>query len=150
MTADEKGTLAKTYFLEGYNCAQSVLLAFCDETGLSRKQAAMLASSFGGGMGKLREVCGAVSSMFLVLGMKEGYDSPENKPEKDAHYARVQRLAECFRERNHSIICRELLMDVQTTAGSESEERTESYYERRPCACYVEEATRMIAKELEK
>ncbi len=149
MTAEEKGTLAKTYFQEGYNCAQSVLLAFCDETGLTKEQAARLASSFGGGMGRLREVCGAVSSMFTVLGATSGYSDPKDKQQKDALYAKVQQLAESFREKNQSIICRDLLMDVETTQGSVSEERTKDYYDRRPCACYVEDAAKLIAKELE-
>jgi C_GCAxxG_C_C family probable redox protein len=149
MTAEEKGRLAKEYFLEGYNCAQSVLLAFCDETGLSKDQAARLASSFGGGMGRLREVCGAVSSMFTVLGITNGYSDPRDKRQKDAQYARVQRLAGEFRKTHHSVICRDLLLDVETTDGSASEERTKQYYERRPCACYVEDAAKLIARELE-
>ncbi len=150
MTVEEKSALAQDYFREGYNCAQSVLLAFCDETGLSEEQAARLASSFGGGMGRLREVCGAVSSMFLILGITGGYSDPENKEEKDAQYAKIQRLAEQFRAENHSIICRDLLEDVETTEGSVSEERTEAYYERRPCACYVAYAAELIARELER
>lgn len=149
MTAEEKGTLAKTYFTQGYNCAQSVLLAFCDETGMTEEQAARLASSFGGGMGRLREVCGAVSSMFTVLGVTNGYSDPKDKQSKDAQYARVQKLAESFRQKNHTIICRELLANVETTDGPVSEERTKEYYERRLCAGYVEDAARMIAKELE-
>lgn len=148
MTTTEKGTLAKTYFQEGYNCAQSVLLAFCDETGLSETQAAKLASTFGGGMGRMREVCGAVSSMFMILGLLKGYSSPNAKDEKSDTYARVQRLAEEFKERNQSIICRDLLADVEVTPGGVPEERTRAYYERRPCACYVEDAARLIAKEL--
>lgn len=148
MNPIEKSQLAKRYFEEGYNCAQSVLLAFCEETGLSIDQAAKLASTFGGGMGRMREVCGAVSAMFMVQGMMEGYTDPKAKEEKAELYARVRDVAERFREKNHSIICRDLLIDVQTTPGGVPEERTQEYYERRPCGCYVEDAAGLIAAAL--
>ena len=148
MTADEKGALARTYFTEGFNCAQSVLLAFCEETGLTREQAAKLASGFGGGMGRLREVCGAVSAMFMVEGYVCGYDDPKAKEEKAALYERIRSLAEEFRAENGSIICRDLLLDVETTPGGVPEERTNAYYERRPCAFYVENAARILAGRL--
>ena len=148
MTAEEKGTLAKGYFLEGYGCAQSVLIAFCDETGLTKRQAAMLASSFGGGMGRLREVCGAVSGMFMIAGILKGYDDPKAVEEKSEAYARVRALAKAFKAKNGSIICRDLLKDAEVTPGGEPEARTEDYYKRRPCACYVEDAARIIAAEI--
>ena len=148
MNPNEKKQLAKEYFEQGYNCAQSVLLAFCEETGLSREQAALLASTFGGGMGRMREVCGAVSAMFMAEGLIAGYSDPKAKEEKSAVYARVRDLAERFREENHSIICRELLLETQTTPGGEPEARTKDYYERRPCGCYVEDAARMLAESL--
>ncbi len=145
MTPEEKGALAKAYFEQGYNCAQSVLLAFCEETGLTKKQAKMLASTFGGGMGRMREVCGAVSAMFMIEGMTRGYDDPADKEGKSAAYARVRALAERFRAKNHSIICRDLLIDIATTPGGEPEERTAEYYERRPCGNYVEDAAVIVA-----
>jgi len=148
MNPTEKSQLAKRYFEEGYNCAQSVLLAFCEETGLSVDQAAKLASTFGGGMGRMREVCGAVSAMFMIQGLLEGYTDPKAKEEKAELYARVRDVAERFRENNHSIICRDLLIDVQTTPGGVPEERTQEYYERRPCGCYVEDAAGLIAEAL--
>ena len=148
MNPTEKSQLAKRYFEEGYNCAQSVLLAFCEETGLSIEQAAKLASTFGGGMGRMREVCGAVSAMFMIQGLIEGYTDPKAKEEKAELYARVHDVAERFREKNHSIICRDLLIDVQTTPGGVPEERTQEYYERRPCGCYVEDAAGLIAEAL--
>lgn len=148
MDSREKGELAKCYFEQGYNCAQSVLLAFAKETGLTQTQAARLASTFGGGMGRLREVCGAVSAMFMIEGLLEGYEDPKAKEEKSAVYARVRELAERFREKNHSIICRDLLINVETTPGTEPEERTAAYYERRPCGCYIEDAAFMIAERL--
>ncbi len=149
MDAAEKGRLAKRNFEQGYNCAQAVLLAFCDETGLPREQAARLASSFGGGIGRMREVCGAVSAMCMIEGLLEGYSDPQAKDEKSALYARVRSLAERFAQRNHSILCRDLLIDTQTTPGGEPEERTRGYYERRPCGSYVEDAAVLIAEALE-
>ncbi|MEA4913178.1 MAG: C-GCAxxG-C-C family protein [Christensenella sp.] len=148
MNSSEKSLQAKSYFEQGYNCAQAVLLAFCDETGLSHEQAAKLASTFGGGMGRMREVCGAVSAMFMVEGLLEGYSDPKAKEEKSELYARVRALADRFREKNHSIICRELLIDAEATSGGEPEARTKEYYERRPCGCYVEDAAFLIAETL--
>lgn len=148
MNATEKAQLAEQNFEEGYNCAQAVLLAFCEETGLSREQAALLASTFGGGMGRMREVCGAVSAMFMVEGLVCGYSDPKAKEEKSVAYARVRNLADRFREKNHSIICRDLLIDTETTPGGEPEARTKDYYERRPCGCYVEDASRILAEAL--
>ena len=148
MVSEEKAALAKRYFERGYNCAQAVLLAFGEETGLSESQAARLASGFGGGMGKMREVCGAVSGMFMVQGLLRGYEDPSAKEEKTELYAEVRGLAERFREKNNSIICRDLLIDVETNPGSEPEERTAAYYERRPCGCYVEDAANIIASRL--
>jgi len=148
MNPTEKSQLAKRYFEDGYNCAQSVLLAFCDETGLEQDQAARLASTFGGGMERMREVCGAVSAMFMVQGLLEGYTDPKAKEEKAAVYARVREVADRFREKNHSIICRDLLIDTEVALGTEPEARTKEYYERRPCGCYVEDAAELIAKAL--
>ena len=148
MQPTEKGLLAKREFEEGYNCAQAVLLAFCEETGLTREQAARIASAFGGGMGRMREVCGAVSAMFMIEGLINGYSDPKAKEEKSALYARVRALADRFREKNQSIICRDLLIDTETASGGEPEARTKDYYERRPCGCYVEDAARLIAEAL--
>lgn len=106
MTHSQK---AKEYFDKGYNCAQAVVLAFCDKTGLTEEQAAAMSSSFGGGMGKMGEVCGAVSGMFMVLGLVEGVYAPEDKEAKMAHYQKVRVLADKFKAENGSIICRELL-----------------------------------------
>ena len=148
MNPNEKKQLAKEYFEQGYNCAQAVLLAYCEETGLSSEQAAKLASTFGGGMGRMREVCGAVSAMFMIEGLVEGYSDPKAKEEKSEVYARVRALADRFREKNHSIICRDLIIDTETSPGIEPEERTKEYYERRPCGCYVEDAAKLIAEAL--
>lgn len=120
-------------FLEGYNCTQSLVLAFEDLIGMEREQLARIASPFGGGMGRLREVCGSVSGMFQVLGFLYGYDEPGNLEVKKELYARVQELAQRFEERNGSIVCRELLgLSVKREAPT-PEARTEEYYKKRPC-----------------
>lgn len=131
MTHAEK---AKTLFEEGYNCAQSVTLAFADELGLDREMAAKLASPFGGGLGRLREVCGCVSGMALVAGELCGYSDPEAGEEKAALYKLVQELAGEFEKQAGSIICRELLKGITSDTSPMPEARTESYYKKRPCA----------------
>ena len=130
----DHGTLAEQNFKKGYNCAQSVLLAFGDVTGLDENTAAMISSSFGGGLGRLREVCGAVSGAAMVLGLVRGYSDPDDREDKKEHYHRVQEFAERFKEQNGSIICRELLSGVQTAEGKTPEARTDAYYKKRPCA----------------
>ena len=98
---------AAELFLNGYNCAQAVAVAFCDVTGMDPKHTAKLASSFGGGMGRMREVCGAVSGMLMVAGVLYGYGAADDEKSKKAHYALVQELAGQFREQVGSIVCRD-------------------------------------------
>lgn len=133
---------ARELFMQGYNCAQAVSCAFGDVTGLDVDTAARLASSFGGGLGRLREVCGTVSGAALVLGIAKGYADPKDYEAKKAHYALVQEFARRFREKNGSIICRELLSGVGITTGGAPEARTEEFYKKRPCpelaACAAE------------
>ena len=126
---------AAELFMEGYNCAQAVLLAFSDMTGLENGFAARMISSFGGGMGRLREVCGAVSGMLTVAGILYGYDSPEDDKAKKAHYALVQQLAEVFRQSAGSIVCREILKNPPTDPAPSP--RTAQFYAERPCARLV-------------
>ena len=138
-TACEKsrGDRARELFREGYNCSQAVTLAFADELetrGISREMAAGLASSFGGGLGRLREVCGCVSGMALVCGALEGYTDPKAAAEKQDHYKRIQELVSAFKNENGSYICRELLAGINTDTNPVPEARTESYYKKRPCA----------------
>lgn len=135
---------AEKYFCEGYNCAQAVLLAFATETGLDRETAARISSSFGGGMGRLREVCGAVSGMFMAAGLIFGYDDPAASEEKTAHYELVRELAAKFTERNGSIICRELLKNTAAGSGGTPAQRTPEYYATRPCARFVGDAAEIL------
>ena len=127
---DEK---AYELFRQGYNCAQAVLLAFGDVTGLDDETAARLSSSFGGGLGRMREVCGAVSGAAMVLGLVNGYDDPADHDAKKVHYHRIQAFGKRFKEANGSIICRELLSGVSAVEGRDPEQRTEAYYKKRPC-----------------
>ena len=131
----DHGMKAAELFLGGYNCAQSVAIAFCDVTGLEEKFTARMVSSFGGGMGRLREVCGAVSGMFFVLGLLYGYDTPGDDESKKQLYTEVQALAAKFRESCGSIICREILDNPPTDPNPSP--RTEEYYKIRPCARMV-------------
>ena len=124
---------AQELFYQGYNCAQAVFCAFCDVTGLEIDVAARMASSFGGGLGRLREVCGTVSGAALVLGITRGYAEPGDYAAKKAHYALVQAFAHRFREANGSIVCRELLKGTGATEGGAPEARTAEYYKKRPC-----------------
>lgn len=125
---------AMKYFAEGYNCAQSVVLAFSDFLPAEDKKTIMkMSSSFGGGMGRLREVCGAVSGMFLIAGALYGYDGPETGALKAEHYQRIQDLAAAFEKANGSIVCRELLGLKEHRQDATPEARTEAYYKKRPC-----------------
>lgn len=124
---------AMQLFKQGYNCAQSVFLAFLDKYDIDEKTALKLSSSFGGGMGRLREVCGTVSGMFMTAGVLYGYDSPKDMQAKTEHYTRIQELAGQFRELNGSIVCRELLGLSVSKESPIPSERTEEYYKKRPC-----------------
>ena len=135
---------ARALFLEGCNCAQAVVVAYKDELGLSRSEAMRMASAFGGGMSRLREVCGAMSGLCLVLGLLTGYDDPKDKDGKAMEYARVQQLAKAFEAENGAIVCRELLKRRQRRDEPVPAERTESYYHDRGCADYVACAARLI------
>ena len=138
------GEKAKALFTEGYNCAQAVFAAFSDVTGIEFETALKLSSGFGGGMGRMREVCGAVSGMFLVLGAVEGYTSPTDNDVKMELYAKVQKLAGEFKAENGSIICRELLGGEPSTTPQPTE-RTPEFYKKRPCGELVEIAANVVA-----
>lgn len=139
-----RGTEAEELFRQGYNCCQAVFAAFCPETGLDKETAFLLASSFGGGMGRMREVCGAVTAMFMVAGLSHGYTDPNDSIAKAEHYKRIQELARRFQERNGSIICRELLGLSGTERSPAPEERTPGYYKKRPCAELVKSAAEIL------
>ena len=138
----DHGLKAAELFLSGYNCAQAVAVAFHEELGLTEKQAARMASAFGGGMGRMREVCGAVSGMYLVLSQLYGYDKPDDVAKK-ALYTDVQALAAQFREQAGSIVCREILKNPPSDPNPTP--RTAEYYAKRPCARMIMIATQILS-----
>lgn len=135
---------ARQLFKSGYNCAQSVFCAFAQEFGLDIETALKLSSSFGGGMGRLREVCGAVSAMFMIAGLKYGYTTNNDDKAKEKHYTLIQKLAKDFENQNGSIICRDLLgLDVKKDSPT-PQKRTEEYYKTRPCEELIASACKII------
>lgn len=138
----EREYRAAQLFLDGYNCAQAVAMAFADVAGVSEEFAARAASSFGGGIGRLREVCGAVSGMMLVMGLLYGSADPNDAAAKKAHYALVQQLAGRFREEAGSIVCREILKNPPSDPNPTP--RTAEFYRQRPCTRMVMLATRIL------
>lgn len=143
----DHATKAAELFLQGYNCAQSVAVAFSDVTGLDPDFSARIASSFGGGMGRMREVCGAVSGMLMVLGHLYGYSTPGDIHVKKEHYTHVQELAGKFREQAGSIICREILKNPPSDPNPSP--RTAEYYQKRPCARMVFLAAQILDEYIE-
>ena len=129
-------------FLSGYSCSQAVVVAFCDVTGLDKDFAAKISSSFGGGMGRMREVCGAVSGMLMVAGILYGYDTPGEDSAKREHYQRVQALAGEFRQQIGSIVCREILKNPPSDPNPTP--RTAEFYKARPCARMVILAAKLL------
>ena len=141
MTRKEK---AMQSFLDGYNCSQCMVLAFEDLLTIDVNTALKIASPFGGGMGRTRSVCGAVSGMYIVLGFFRGYDSPEDFEGKKRLYSEIQELAVQFKDKYGSIVCRDLLKGIAHTDGAEPEKRTADYYKKRPCAEQIEYAAYIL------
>ena len=137
-----RATRAVELFEGGYNCAQAVVVAFADLIGMEDKKAAAMASSFGGGMGRMREVCGAVSGMLMVAGILYGYDTPGDDTVKKAHYQLVQQMAGQFRQEAGSIICREILDNPP--ADPSPTVRSEEFYKMRPCSRMVYYAAEIL------
>lgn len=128
-----KGEKAQSLFKQGYNCSQSVALAFDEEIGLDKDLVAKLVSGFGGGMGRMREVCGCVSGMVFVISSLYGYCDPSDFDAKKELYQRINQVANAFKEQNGSIICKELL-GLEKKDGIVPEKRTDAYYKKRPCS----------------
>ena len=143
----DKAEQARQLFLSGANCAQAVLGAFHRECGLDFDAAMRLASGFGGGMGRLREVCGAFSGSCMVAGLLRGYDN-ENGVDKGSHYALIQRLALKNKLQNGSIICKELLGATVNLSSADPSVRTAEYVKKRPCAELCRIAADILAEEL--
>jgi len=139
---------AVSFFEHGYNCSQSVFMAYSDLYGIDQETAAKLATSFGGGMGRLREVCGALSGALLVLGMQYPFVDVSNRKSKNDNYKVVQRVAKDFKLEMGSYICADLLKIKREAQPPESAERTIAYYDSRPCIHCVKTAARIIGEEI--
>ncbi|MBE6889700.1 MAG: C_GCAxxG_C_C family protein [Ruminococcaceae bacterium] len=129
-----KGERAYELFKEGYNCSQAVFGAFAEELGVDFDTAVKLASGFGGGIGRMREVCGTFTGLTMAASMIYGYNDPKDTETKTELYEKIRALADKFREDNGSIICRELLGLQQAEKSAVPEARTSEYYKKRPCA----------------
>lgn len=141
----EHKAVAEVLFASGCNCAQAVFVAFSDVTGLDRQTAMKISSSFGGGMGKLREVCGAVTGAFMVAGMLWGYDDVTDETAKKEHYALIRRIADDFNKKHNTYICNYLLKGIaNANVSSDPEPRTEEYYKVRPCVRFVSTAAEIL------
>ena len=141
---------AVALFKSGYNCSQSVVAAFADLYGFTEEQALRMSASFGGGIGRMRQTCGAACGMFLLAGLDTGAVDAEDRVGKSHNYEVVQQLAERFKAENGSLICAELL-GLSTTAAhrdTQAEPRTDLYYKKRPCVEMVETAARIFANYL--
>ncbi len=140
---------AVSLFKEGYNCSQSVVAAFADMYGFTHEQALKMSASFGGGIGRMRQTCGAACGLFMLAGLETGCTEGKDREGKEANYILVQELAEEFRKRNGSLICAELLgLSKNAPTPSTPEARTPEYYKKRPCVKMVEEAARIWSEYL--
>lgn len=139
--------MAVKLFCDGYNCAQAVLGAFAEDVGLTASQAFKISSPFGGGVGRQREICGAVSGMLMAYGLLYGYDTAETGDKKKALYEQTRALCDQFADINGSIICREILKKPEI--GGAPEARTEQYYKERPCVRCVRTAAEMLEENIE-
>lgn len=140
---------ARELFLKGYNCSQSVFASFSDVTGIDEETSLKLSSSFGGGMGRMREVCGAMSGAFMVLGILFGYSECDDS-QKKAHYELIQNTANDFKNEFGTIICRELLSNLKPETGFVPTKRTDEFYKARPCLKFVEYAAELTDKIINK
>ena len=146
---NDRSEEAKNNFLSGMNCAQAVLCAFADRCGLDRDTAMKLASGFGGGIARQREVCGAISGICMAADLIRGPGESAYKTAKDEHYAFIRCLCDAFRDETGSIVCRELLgLGPKQSDPPVSEARTAAYYRKRPCAELVALAAKILSEKL--
>ncbi len=139
-------------FMQGYGCCQSVVCAFADRYGLDEEMALRISAGFGGGVGRMRMMCGTCSALVILAGLEKGQTRGDDREGKAACYQLVRQLLETFRQRNGSIICAELLQmnGVKAeTNTSQPDERNAEYYRVRPCARKVESAARVFAEYLD-
>ena len=148
LDVEARAEQAVNNFKSGYNCAQSVYMAYADLFGIDPKTAAIIAAPLGAGIGRMREVCGTVSGAALIAGLAIPCDNPTDMAAKTRCYALVQQVAERFREANGSIICRELLGMAPIKESPVPSPRTETYYKKRPCVELVRMSATFIGEAL--
>lgn len=149
MELEERIGKAVELFKSGFNCSQSVVVAFADMYGFTEEQALHMSASFGGGIGRMRMTCGAACGLFMLAGLEKCALEGKDRASKAENYALVQRLAEEFKKRNRTLTCAELLGLKKPEGSSMPEERTAQYYAKRPCARMVEEAARIWVEHLQ-
>ena len=156
---EERVAKARMLFKEGYNCCQAVVLAYNDIFGIDDRTAAALSSGFGGGIGRLREVCGSVSGMVMLAELIKPASDPSDKASRTGNYALVQEVTGEFKAMNGSIICKELLGLTSCKSGSSEgavhaqespvpSDRTPEYYKKRPCEELVGISARIIGEKI--
>lgn len=137
---------AVRFFYDGYNCSQSVFASYADLFGIDEKTALRLAAGLGGGCGRQRELCGAVSGAAMIVGLKYGATDGADSNGKKLCYEKVREFTDEFKKSNPSIVCRELLFGTEADSSSQPEERTGQYYKKRPCAKIVEDSAKALEK----
>lgn len=151
--AESRRERAVALFKQGFNCSQAVFTAYADLYGLDETLALQISASFGGGLGRMREVCGCMSAMALIAGLETGSTQAHDPAGKQCNYEKVQQLAEAYRKvSGGSILCRELLGLPKEDAPEAYREakpsaRTDGYYRKRPCIRLIEEACTIIEHE---
>jgi C_GCAxxG_C_C family probable redox protein len=153
MNIEERVEKAVELFKEGYNCSQSVVAAYADVYGFTQEQALKMSASFGAGIGRMRETCGAACGMVLLAGLETGCTDPKSAEGKGANYAVVQDLAAKFRDINGSIVCAELLglrekKDTGIGSPTQPQERNAEYFKKRPCVEMVRTAAQLFGEYL--
>ena len=148
---EERIEKAIALFKEGFNCSQAVVAAFADQYGFTQEQALRMSASFGGGIGRMRETCGAACGLFMLAGLETGSTDGADRDGKAANYSLVQEFAKEFTLRNGALKCADLLgLSKKEPVVSSPEARTDQYYAKRPCVKMVEEAARIWCEYLEK
>lgn len=145
---DKRVERAKELFHDGFNCSQAVFAACADIYGVDEQTALRLAASFGGGIGRMRQTCGAACGMFLLAGLENGSAIPGDAEGKKNNYTFVQDLAAKFKDENGSLICAELLGIAPQPQEPIPEARTDAYYQKRPCVEMVATAVKIYLKSI--
>jgi len=148
LKTESRVNTAVDYFMSGYNCAQAVFAAYCDLFGIPAEQGLLISAGLGGGVGRMREVCGTIVGSAMILGLAYGNTDTSDVKTKAELYKRVQTLASEFKEENGTIICRDLVGNLAKNKDYIPDERTAEYYKKRPCVKIVGDAARLLEQQL--